>query len=1648
MCDIYGEGGFETSWSTLLRVALVLLALVISTPGLAQFAGGDGSLENPWQIATPAQFDELRNYLGAGHADKHFVLTSDIDLWAYSDGAGWVPVGEESNRFSGHLGGDGHVIRNLVINRPEADYQGLFGYLDGALIRRLGVENVDLQGGHFTGGLAGRADDSTIESVHVTGDIRGGDDTGGMIGHLDGSNLHLTHVAATVEGHQRTGGLAGRVSTSSILRAHTLGSVTGADGYIGGLAGRIDSGSITDSYSRAGVSGSGGYIGGLAGYKAAAGTIQRAYTTGAVSGTGTYISVIVGRSDGAGTITESYCDLESSGQSSSSHCVDQGSTTAEMQQRETYRNWNFFTLWNIDEGSNYPIFQDLSAHAAPQAVDLNTLDGSGTESDPWIITSADELNAMRQDLSAHFRLGNDIDLAASVVWNGGESWEPIGDSADRFNGSLDGGGNAIRNLNISRSVTHQGLFGYLQDAAVKNLVLEGAHVWGGAYTGALAGYVAGSSTIDRVEVNGEIVGTHSYVGGLAGFITNNTLLRYGRFAGMVRMSMGGSVTGGLVGFAGGSARIAYAHTDGIVAGGESTGGLVGHQGNPAVTADSFSRAEVSGTTRVGGLIGRLGSPFTHSWLYVRRSYSSGSVVASGSLVGGLVGSNSGMGIVRDSFWNTETSGQTSSAGGDGRTTAQMQQFDTYRHWNFFTLWRIDEGNNYPLFQDLNAHPAPGNVDPGSLDGSGTAGDPWIISNADELNAIRQDLGAHYRLGNDIDLSASVAWNWNAGEGWEPIGDDVTPFTGSLDGDSHAIRKLTINRPESSYQGLFGYLGSDATVTDLVLENAYVRGHRYTGALAGYARGSIANLQVNGEIHGKNNYTGGLIGYLYWADGLSRSHAAVSVRGGPYTGGLVGRTDNSPIAKVYSLGTVLGNQYTGGLVGYQRWGTLADSYSRAEVAGPSNTGGLVGHLDQSSGRIERSYSAGAVAGSGGGLLGTLNNGTVADSYWDIETSGQTTSAGGEGKTTAEMQQQSTFVNWNFTSEPIWSIVESVTYPDLEQTPGAISLDLSGRMHANDASAGHAFAVLANTAWTATADDAWITVTDTTGGVQGDENGTVTYSIDANPSPDMRTGSITVSDGAGLARSFSIRQGALLDITPLVRNHDAGASSGHVIHVQGNVVWEAISDSGWLLVSDGAAGSGQGSVTYRITENPTVAPRSGAITLIGGGMVRTLVVNQAGALPHLDISPHFREHDAANSADHTIAVNGNIGWNAQANDTWLAIENSAGHGDGTVTYSVESNASTNDRLGTIMLAGGKRTFWFRAHQSAARSIGGTVTGLGGSGLVLQNNDGDDLGIVSDGNFTFETALPDGSEYNVTVLTQPMSPSQTCDVVNGYGVLDGEDVDDVQVDCTTDSFTVTTTATNGAITSPPNPIVEYGETTTVTGEADEHYYFASVSGCDGIEQSNSDQSVTGFSYKTGAIVADCAVEAVFAIRTYTIEATVVSGQGSVEVQTPIVEHGADATVEIIAATGWSVAEVIGDICIPTDSGDDIWTAADITQDCAIEVSFVEDTTIELQASMSPAIVGIPVTYTITVTGSASAPIQGQVHLSSNQAEPLCNWEAPDSTSGNVSSYHCEHIWIESGPYDLTATFGSSSTHGDGTDSRTENVVADDAVFRDRFE
>ena len=266
----------------------------------------------------------------------------------------------------------------------------------------------------------------------------------------------------------------------------------------------------------------------------------------------------------------------------------------------------------------------------------------------------------------------------------------------------------------------------------------------------------------------------------------------------------------------------------------------------------------------------------------------------------------------------------------------------------------------------------------------------------DLQGINGELAGNYALGADIDASVTVGWN--GGAGWTPLG-TTSAFTGTLGGLGHRVSSLTCN----PVNGHGGFIAENAgTVRDMGLVNVHVTliSQYYAGGLAGRNSGTISNSYSTGSVSGRIP-VGGLVGDNVGS--ISNSYSTAEVSGMSYLGGLVGGNDGS-IGNSYATGSVTGTSHVGGLVGYGFiLGSITNSYSTGSVFGNTNVGGLVGR----------------------------NEGTVTNSYWDTTTSGQSSSAGGSGLTTAQMQQASSFAGWDMAnsggSTKVWRIYEGQAAP---------------------------------------------------------------------------------------------------------------------------------------------------------------------------------------------------------------------------------------------------------------------------------------------------------------------------------------------------------------------------------------------------------------------------------------------------------------------------------------------------------------------------------------------------------------------------------------------------------------------------------------------
>ena len=320
-------------------------------------------------------------------------------------------------------------------------------------------------------------------------------------------------------------------------------------------------------------------------------------------------------------------------------------------------------------------------------------------------------------------------------------------------------------------------------------------------------------------------------------------------------------------------------------------------------------------------------------------------------------------------------------------------------------------------------------------GAGEPNDPYLIYTAGQLNAIgaeSNDWDKHFKLMTDIDLSSFTGTDFNIIGYWvDWSSPDNMPFTGVFDGNDHAISNLSCALPGRVCVGLFGHVdGYNAEIKNLRLvdPNIDAPDERYVGSLIGFmGSATITGCGMEGGTLRGNDVVGGLVGYN--GGNIVTSYSTGKVSGDRRIGGLMGRNWGN-VTTSYSTGEVTANSDVGGLVS-GNYGSIATSYSTAAVTANSDVGGLASGNYSS---IATSYSTGVVSGSGrvGGLVAyNWDTATVTSSYWDVETSGQSSDEGGTGKTTSQMKQKITFADWDFVE--IWDLVENQTYPYLRQFP---------------------------------------------------------------------------------------------------------------------------------------------------------------------------------------------------------------------------------------------------------------------------------------------------------------------------------------------------------------------------------------------------------------------------------------------------------------------------------------------------------------------------------------------------------------------------------------------------------------------------------------
>ncbi len=253
------------------------------------------------------------------------------------------------------------------------------------------------------------------------------------------------------------------------------------------------------------------------------------------------------------------------------------------------------------------------------------------------------------------------------------------------------------------------------------------------------------------------------------------------------------------------------------------------------------------------------------------------------------------------------------------------------------------------------------------DGSGTAEDPFIITNCTELQEMNLDVSSHFKLEgveDTIDCSSTSTLNDNGEGGFYGFA-PVQNFTGELDGNDNTITNLYINRPGDGATGLFADIENGANIHDVSLTGVNITGGSNVGVIVGnmYDSSNISNVTISGAVVGNNNDVGGLVGY-YDAEQaetgtISNITSSVDVTDDNYyIGGLIGyvyESDNANlnISDLSLSGSVIAaGSYDGGIIGYASVNNSSElSITDSSVGldggttnGSSQVGGAIGYAD--------------------------------------------------------------------------------------------------------------------------------------------------------------------------------------------------------------------------------------------------------------------------------------------------------------------------------------------------------------------------------------------------------------------------------------------------------------------------------------------------------------------------------------------------------------------------------------------------------------------------------------------------------------------------------------------------------------------------------
>ncbi|MBE6842359.1 MAG: hypothetical protein E7510_05965 [Ruminococcus sp.] len=521
--------------------------------------------------------------------------------------------------------------------------------------------------------------------------------------------------------------------------------------------------------------------------------------------------------------------------------------------------------------------------------------GSGTKEDPYQISTAYDLKLLSEIIA-----GDDIETAekyanASYIQTAdidlkNSKFTPIGKYPGvGFYGEYNGNYHCISNMLISEERSYVGLFGRVAGGNILNLSVSGK-----------------VSTTSSIEHN-------THIGGIVGELCDESTIRRCSFNGEI--SAADEIAGGVVGQLVRGGKIIECYSNAIVSSYAASGGIVGYVGDHnkevTMTVDNcYFVGEVSNTSEaktVGGIIG---------WLEMKQEKSN--VVIANNY---YLNTSCNAGVNGESY-----------SGCDKLSSAMIKASAQILGDPFITNNETDDFNDgYPIFEWQST--------PYQFKGSGTAEDPYQISNKVELEAMRDLINSQYwykKYNNcyyiqtaDIDLE-NEQWTDPIAKRFVDFNEAGLCFLGNYNGQGYSILNFNLSRSVKC-AGLFGCVVNDAVIENLSVYGNVLSTKENVGGIVGEAQNSILikNCSFFGNVTGTYD-VGGIVGEIWNGGSVENCYGIVNVSGTKTgegnlpLGGIVGRIDmgklgSSYIKNCYHIGEISCSEnvekiYKGGVYG--------------------------------------------------------------------------------------------------------------------------------------------------------------------------------------------------------------------------------------------------------------------------------------------------------------------------------------------------------------------------------------------------------------------------------------------------------------------------------------------------------------------------------------------------------------------------------------------------------------------------------------------------------------------------------------------------------------------------------------------------------------